>query len=388
MYQMKNSLKKILNRKIDLFGYKIEGYDNDNFIRQLDDLKFRYIVIVMNPTSGYKIVTNLEKIYFENKIFLCSIASKSFPKFLYSILFPILFFVDHVILFQKFKKLFNSFEANNCFSDNTYGATYLAYLRKKNKIDHFMYASFDWIGENSKKINFFKFHKYLFSKMFVLCDYYCCKNADITLNHTMYVEKGRKEYWKKNITKKEKIYKPFVTKHRFKKYQKKKKTILFLGQALSSSSLDKVLLSIKESDYRLKIIGVGNPVVKKLSLDFGNDLFSNTGYLERDQFAKNVIDCFVGINLVDTSNDHSKYTVPSKVVDYLRYGIPVLATPNIGVFHEYIRKYKMGIIVDEINAESIKASLDLIFSKNTFYSENINNFFETFTFDKLNSIIK
>ena len=161
-----------------------------------------------------------------------------------------------------------------------------------------------------------------------------------------------------------------------------------MGQALSSSSLDKVLLSIKESDYRLKIIGVGNPVVKKLSLDFGNDLFSNTGYLERDQFAKNVIDCFVGINLVDTSNDHSKYTVPSKVVDYLRYGIPVLATPNIGVFHEYIRKYKMGIIVDEINAESIKASLDLIFSKNTFYSENINNFFETFTFDKLNSIIK
>ena len=372
-------------KNIDLIAYKIEAYDSDDFLKTLSANNLTYIVFLFNPASGYRIVSNVVSTSKKRTILLTGGITRQFHWIIYAILYPVTFIVDYFVLAFKINKFIKKFSPRNGFVDNTFTAFHFAYLRKKSKIDNLVYASHDWFQIDKESFNISNFLKSCFSYLFLKFDYFVCQNADIVLNHTKIVKENRSNYWNKNIIKgKEYFYKPPLSPifDRSQNKPKIKNKIVFLGWATKSSGLNEILNAINQSEYQLYAIGKENETIKHILglSNFKN--FNHLGFLERSKFDNIFNESIAGINLITSKNVHTVHTIPSKIIDYLRYGVPIICTNNIGPFAEVILKYKLGVIISPTKHEIIEAIENISLNQED-YSKNIRFFFKDFPFSNL-----
>ncbi len=370
---------------IDLIAYKIEAYDSDDFIKDLSSNGVSYLVLLFNPVSGYSIVSNVVENQKGKRKLLSGIVAKK-NNWVFRTIFPLTFIIDYILVSRKISLLVRMYNPKNAFVDNTFIALHFARLRRKSKINNLIYASHDWFDGGKKSLSFSNFLKHCFSYLFLIFDYYVCGSSDVVLNHTKLVQENRESYWGRSIIRKlEYLYKPHltpITSQQALSECENKNKIIFLGTATDSSGLELTLNAINGTDYELDIVGQLNKVVKNLIESNNINNFKYLGFCDRSIFNEIFSQSIVGINLITSGDVHTVHTIPSKVVDYLRHGVPVICTKNIGPFAEVIVEYNIGIIIDPDKDEILKA-LYCIKSNNNIFVENIKTFFEEYPFSNL-----
>ena len=378
-------------KNIDLIAFKINAYDSDDFIKDLSSNGVSYIVLLFNPVSGYSIISNVVKNQKKPTKILTGISGERLSSKLHSIFFPITFFIDYLRITRKISQLVRRYSPENAFVDNTYFAFFFARLRKKSKINNLVYASHDWLGGENDSFKITNLFKYRLSSLFLICDYYACRNSDIVFNHTKILQQKRNNYWDDSFCKKEIYYRPHLTPlynaSDVLEFDISKNKIIFLGTATIDSGLELTLNAIKNDDYELNLIGMLNKTVKDMIKLDQNRKIKHLGYCSRSDFHKIFNSSIAGINLITSNKVHTVYTVPSKVMDYLRYGVPVVATKNIGIFAETIEEYGIGIVINP-NKEEIISAFNQIKLNYKFYAKNIKRFFEEYPFSNIVDYLK
>jgi hypothetical protein len=251
-----------------------------------------------------------------------------------------------------------------------------------------LYASQDWLGDNLQVNKFTSSLKYGFSGLFVLCDYIGAKYTTILLNHTVNLQVARNSFWGHRLNSNEYIYNPdFAINYHFSNLLfDDGNEILFIGNCNSSSSIDKILNCIENSKYVLTIIGPVNDYLNNI-VKIKNKKLKILGPLKRSDFKKYSKNCFMGINIISDGNSHSKYAIQSKTIDYLKLGLPILVTNNLGVTAEFVEKYQIGRLLDQnVGLDKIRDAIDDIYS-NKQYKENIINISNKYNFSKISEFL-
>lgn len=372
-------------KDIDLIAYKIEAYDSDDFIKDLSRNGVSYLVILFNPGSGYSIVSNVIENQKGKTKLLTPMVEVNFVWIIYVILFPLTFLIDYILVSFKISLLVRKYKPHNAFVDNTFVAFHFARLRKKTKIKNLIYGSHDWFDIRTKSLNFSNFLSHCFAYLFLSFDYYVCGSSDVVLNHTELVQENRDRFWKRNIVSgMEYLYRPHLTpivgNKSFSQSLSKNK-IIFLGRATKFSGLGLTLNAINGTDYEINIVGHPEKdiVNKLLELDNMKKNFKHLGFCDRSYFYEICFQSIAGIALITSDEVHTVYTIPSKVVDYLRCGIPVICTKNIGPFSDVIMKYNIGLVIEPNKDEIVKA-FDCARSKEKYFADNIKTFFKEYPF--------
>ena len=374
---------------IDLVAYKIEAYDLDGFINSLKECNKKYIIIIFNPVFGYKSCTNITNVPKLRGNFLASNSYIIKSRFLYKLFYLPLFFIDLVIQITTTLYLIILFKPKNLYIDNTYMAIIFVLIRFFNKKLNIIYASQDWLGDNIGVDKYKNILKYGFSRLFIFCDYLGVKYSNIVLNHTENLQKARNNYWGNKINVNEIVYSPdFSINYQFNNSNINiKSEILFLGNCNESSAIENILESIDDSDYILTIIGPVNEYLTKLKNKYKNNKHLKIiGAISRVNFSNYSKNCFMGINIINDKNFHSKYAIQSKTIDYIKLGLPVLLSQNLGVTADFIRSLSVGLLVDEVHGDIILNGINEIF-RNKIYEENISKINSKYQCNKISDFL-
>ena len=203
----------------------------------------------------------------------------------------------------------------------------------------------------------------------------------------------RNQYWKNNSFNQylyqPKIFEKFV----HKKNNHIKKNLLFLGLVRQESGIPKIIKLIKENnilnnDIQLKIVGVLDDGIKNIisNKDF-NRYVLNQGFGNRNNFQDLFSDCFCGLCLVTDNNSYTSNTIPSKLIDYIQYNLPIIATRNLGYTSDIIKKYSLGILVNN-NLEDLTQAIDLVRKNQNKYQDNIKKYLKDYQYTKITEIFK
>ncbi len=220
-----------------------------------------------------------------------------------------------------------------------------------------------------------------------MCDRYVSKYADLTLNHTRHIQQERREYWHDFRPKKETLYAPHLRpaichSSIISVDQKERNKLLFIGNILDHSQWSNMLNVLERTNYKLKVVGRVHPrVANNLRQIFlSNDShIEYLGYLDRSDLKDVIGDCLVGLNVIFGKNVHTSYAIPSKVVDYLRFRMPVIVTKDMGSFTDVVIRYKLGRVIDR--EEELVDAIDSIKCSYNDYGTNIDEYFAQFPFD-------
>jgi len=358
----------------------------------LENAGLKAIVILFNPISGYKIVfCNMGKQKYKSSRFLLGIIATKFNRLLYSIFFPFAFIIDYVLVARQVDVLAIKYMPKVGYVDNTFIARYFAKLRKNKKLTTLIYASFDWFGDNENKT--FNPLRYLFSRLFLSFDTYVCKISDIVLCHTDNIRKARRKYLGVDFPINDVVFNPNLTLVDCQYVSELsnptlKNKIIFLGNATDNSGLDITLNAIRGTSYKMCLAGPKNHIVDNLYQSENSINFEYMGFANREDMCLIFSDILVGLNLITSENTHTSYTIPSKVMDYLRYGIPVVITKNIGPFSDVVRQYEIGHVVDvDVDEYEILNAIDDIANNQKQFKKNISIFFEAYQFDNIVDVI-
>jgi len=296
-------------------------------------------------------------------------------------------FISYLVYFYQLIKIlgyiFTSYRVNKAISENTYAAVIIGFFRLLNRCKKSYYIGVDWLATKSRK----NFSSYLLSNIFFpVCDLIACRLNDVLLTSKPTIT-ARYGFWKRDITKETRIFSYWKSQIVDRSYHRKGKKIIrnkifFLGFIRSDSGFEIIIQSIKNlySKYgiKIKIIGPMTQELKKILISVKKLRLENTveylGFINTNDFSKAVTDCFCGINLLTDAESYSKYTVPSKLVYYIQFLLPVITTRGAGLnLTELIELNRLGLVIDPNKAKFEEAAGEL-FVNHKKYCHNIIKF--------------
>jgi len=157
----------------------------------------------------------------------------------------------------------------------------------------------------------------------------------------------------------------------------------FIGVIRFQQGLDLIFEYLKtESNVHLDVVGAGYKLeyYKKLAkkMKIANKV-KFYGYVEDPR--KIIQNWDIGIALyVNSSDNVSKYCEPTKIKDYLEYGIPVITT-NTTYFHKELKKSGAGEVINETK-ESLGGAIDKIKSNYSKYLASVEKLVEKYEYQK------
>lgn len=138
-----------------------------------------------------------------------------------------------------------------------------------------------------------------------------------------------------------------------------KKIILYTGtlhQKFGVMNLVKAFQQIDDPDYRLVICGIGDSaeVIRKTAEN--DSRISFLGQLSRDEVLEWQKKATVLVNPRQNKEDFTKYSFPSKTMEYLSSGIPVVAYKLDGIPDEYDQyiQYVEGDSIEELKRKLVE----------------------------------
>jgi len=350
-------------KNIDFFAYKIEAYDLDDFISSVERFDSS-IVFIFNPSGGEEIYSNLSKIS-KNRVFLNTLLKKNLPMFYKFFFFPI-FFLDLIITALRIFTSTHNSKIKLAYVDNTYVASIFVVLKKLHRIDRLIYASHDWLYYQDSSIQ-----KKIFGRFFLLFDKWIALNADEIICHTEEVRALRESAYQKYNLNQKVIFPYFKIKDNIENTDTNK--IVFLGLATEFSGVEVTLNSIDNEDFNLYHYGPESDTSKQCSHKSKN--YKYMGMFSRKDLCEKISNSLLGVNIVISNQSHTALTIPSKVIDYLRCGLPVVITKESGPIYKFIEKYQLGIVVQADKGQVIDA-INKIRSSSNIYRKNIQKFFQ------------
>ena len=98
-------------------------------------------------------------------------------------------------------------------------------------------------------------------------------------------------------------------------------------------------------------------------------------------------DCFCGLCLVVDDSSYTSNTIPSKIIDYLQYGIPIIATSNLEYTSNLIKENKIGIIIDK-DLKDLEYAINNLYKNFQTYNNSIKMFFNGYNKTDIKEIFK
>ena len=150
-----------------------------------------------------------------------------------------------------------------------------------------------------------------------------------------------------------------------------KKFVLYQGIIRKDRPVDNVARALKEigdSDIYLVILGkANNSYQESIKKIYENTVFP--GYVPAPQHLLITKMAMIGIAIYDDANLNNQFCAPNKIYEYSRYGIPIIASENLGLT-ETVGLYHAGKCLNFKDVTAIKNGLlDIIYHYDE-YSDN------------------
>jgi len=151
--------------------------------------------------------------------------------------------------------------------------------------------------------------------------------------------------------------------------KRERKTVLYTGSlnpAFGISALLKAFESITDPDYRLWICGAGDGQSEVEAAAERDRRIIYKGFLPKSEIADLQTRCDVLINPRPADGEYTKYSFPSKTMEYLLSGSKVVMHRLDGIGDEY---YKYIRVIDEHTPSAMAKAITTACEDNSFYPE-------------------
>ena len=349
-----------------LVFYKIDAFDTEKFLSEIAEGYGSWEGIIFNPTGPYRVVSSKKRCSGDRCRYLISEAMRRrCPSIVFKFIFPLLFFADFVRISFLLSKLIKAVKPTHVYCDNTYIATFFSMYKFVSSRFKFHYAAMDWFRVSREQ----SLPRNIHSLVFLLADYLNCRMCDVCINHSEALQDERNNFWGKTISKQQFI--PSVTSFLSIHGGVMSKKIeggfaVFLGNIQDELLLAELATICADCKIRLRVI-TSSKVSPKLREHPNIDLRLR---LARNAFAENITGGVCGFALVKDAS-HSTYTIPSKVIDYFNYGLPVLITSNIVSLVPFVVDNGLGRVIQDISRETIRRAILELESEKSVILENL-----------------
>lgn len=253
-------------------------------------------------------------------------------------------------------------------------------LRKLGLIRKLVYVSGDWLADQPGPRLFWSGigSRWVFPWM----DRIACSGSDRVLQITRVSQKAREKYWGRKVTREDELFFAPIKKY-FKKTlpARRRNQMLYLGGLRADSGLEKLLPLLGElhahHGIRLRLAGPLDWRTEALSAQAEKLGLSEAlvfhGPFDRRDLPRLTADCFCGFNLSTDKKNFSRFTIPAKSLDYLQYGVPIIANAHIGEMTDWIRRGNLGAVVP-LKATDLRKAILLLLKNQKTYRKNISDF--------------
>lgn len=165
-----------------------------------------------------------------------------------------------------------------------------------------------------------------------------------------------------------------------------KKIVILQGAGINvDRGAEELLEAISMSDkFMLYIVGTGDVIESLKERSKNNDLKNKVVFVDRvpyEEMLQYTMNSDIGVTLDKDTNINYKFSLPNKVFDYMKSGVPILAS-NLKEVSNIITTYNVGLIIENHKPKTILKGLNKIlqdehnvkkFSKNGLkYSQELN----------------
>lgn len=337
--------------------FKTDSFDTDSLVKDMLSYSMDSIVLVLGFDSRIRVVHTPEGGQ-ERAIELPRFNSERLNR----TLAPLLFFFDLAAYAGLLTGACLRHRPRLCWIENTFAAAILGVLKRLGLCGRIIYLPGDWLMPEKRGAGA---RRYLWGLLFVVADYAACSSASLVLNSTARITEARRRFWGREIAKREEICPLNMEVKAGAPASGKRQKICFLGNVRSDSGLEIVMGSLARmkgnGNISLKVIGPsGGDAVRDMaaSRGIGREI-EFAGFVERERLGQALSDCFCGVNLLTDPESYSSYTIPSKIIHYLQFLLPVITTRGAGVMADVITKNGLGIVIEPNEQEFIEAVVGL-----------------------------
>lgn len=167
-----------------------------------------------------------------------------------------------------------------------------------------------------------------------------------------------------------------------------KKIILYAGGLYEKYGIKKLLdafILLKDNDIRLHIYGSGNMDEELKHYCHLDKRISYFSVVPNDTIVKKQLEATLLINPRPSNEEFTKYSFPSKNLEYMVSGTPVLTTPLPGMPKEY---YKYVLIIEDESIEGIALAINKALSMSQSELYNFGNKAKQFVLGNKGNIIQ
>jgi glycosyltransferase involved in cell wall biosynthesis len=138
--------------------------------------------------------------------------------------------------------------------------------------------------------------------------------------------------------------------------------ILYSGALLEKFGLKNLIeaFTLIDGDYELWVFGSGEmeeAIMRAAKMD---QRIKNWGYVSNEEVLRHQINAKILVNPRFTSQDFTQYSFPSKLLEYLSSGTPVLTTRLESIPDDYTDKF---YFIDDESVAGMKSAIERCISK-------------------------
>lgn len=343
--------------KVDVVVYKMDSFGNDSFVEKVIRYSQKSVILIYDfdkITVRYKPPgVNLKRSSVDFRRF-------SNPNFVHYFS-PFIFLLELITVARLFWSISWRYRPKTWWVENSYAALVSGILRKFRLCARSVYVSGDWVMTNNDKGILSRFAN---NKLFPVADYLACRFNDEVLNLVAEIADARYRFWGRKIARRERL-RPYKIEIEASaaNFNGNRNAICFVGNMREDCGLDIVIRSLarirSRADIVLKIIGPKKQnyeYFRKLCQECGVEKHTEFfGFVEMEELGKTVNDCFCGVNLVTDMNTYSSYTIPGKIMHYLQFLLPVIASMGAGPFTSVIENEDLGMVIEPNENDFIDA---------------------------------
>lgn len=367
--------------RIDVLAYKFDVDSTDSFNEDVISYSSNSIILNWNANKIW-VQYKPENIKLEKMAINFFQINNQRWRYYFS---PFIYIVYIIQIFKLFIGICWKFRPKVFIVENYVEGMVAGIIRRIKLVDKSIYLPGDWFaGRNYNRL----FSNIANNLLFPYIDYLACRFNDIVVDREGgKITESRNKYWGKIILTTEQ---QFIQRPRIKTtdigIDKKRTNICFIGEIREDSGLDIAIKSLSRIRMHLdaNLIVIGSKRLRyenfvKLAQSQGvNRYVKFLGFVERRDFGKVLADCFCGINIINIMNSYSSQSIPSKIMYYFQYLLPVIVTEGVySLVVSVIQEHRLGLVIRPHEEEFIEAILK-IYSEQEQYRSNIRNYMENF----------
>lgn len=153
--------------------------------------------------------------------------------------------------------------------------------------------------------------------------------------------------------------------------EKQERYIIYQGAVNEGRCFETLIPAMKEVPARLIVCGDGNFMQQALQLVKQHHLENKVifkGMVPPELLCDMTRHAWLGVNIIENRGLNNYYSLANRFFDYMHAGIPQVCT-NYPAYREITDRYPLAVLLDDVHAASIAASVNLLLTNDRLYAE-------------------